>query len=178
MTRISIKGHEFNQLIIRDSYDRRAIQYKNDIISSLKKIGLSEDDVEVEIPKSARIDCPASASWWIHGQFLHFSTKVAKKYAENLYVIAKVIDLEVKALLNDEKTINEFINSFTEENNIVKKRKEARQILGVDENCMDINIINQKYKILAKEHHPDLGGDLETFKKINNAHKMLKRELT
>ena len=38
MTKLNIKGHEFNKLLIRDSYDRRATQFKNNIIQTLKKI--------------------------------------------------------------------------------------------------------------------------------------------
>ena len=47
----------------------------------------------------------------------------------------------------------------------------------MDENCLDLDEINKKYKELAKEHHPDKGGNTEDFKAINKAHKMLKREL-
>ena len=43
---------------------------------------------------------------------------------------------------------------------------------------MDMGLINKKYKVLAKEHHPDMPmGSTEKFKEINNAHKTLKREL-
>ena len=57
-------------------------------------------------------------------------------------------------------------------------RKEAREILGVEENVLDMAHIDKKYKTLAKKYHPDMpDGDLEMFKKINNAHKLLKREL-
>jgi thioredoxin reductase (NADPH) len=45
------------------------------------------------------------------------------------------------------------------------------------EQTPNIEVINKSYKLLAKQAHPDLGGDLEKFKEINNAHKMLKREL-
>ena len=31
---------------------------------------------------------------------------------------------------------------------------------------------------MAKKHHPDAGGDMENFKKVNTAHKILKRELS
>lgn len=34
-------------------------------------------------------------------------------------------------------------------------------------NCNDLNEVKQLYKKLAKEHHPDKGGDVETMKMIN-----------
>ena len=32
------------------------------------------------------------------------------------------------------------------------------------------------YMRLAKEHHPDYGGDVEKFVKINNAYKQMKKK--
>ena len=66
---------------------------------------------------------------------------------------------------------------FNEDQDIEKQRVEAREILGVEKDCLDLEVINAKYKNLAKNHHPDAGGDQEMFKKINRAHKMLKKEL-
>jgi len=38
---------------------------------------------------------------------------------------------------------------------------------------------NKKHREMAKELHPDMStGDTEQFKKLNIAHKILKRELT
>ena len=59
----------------------------------------------------------------------------------------------------------------------MEKRKEARKLLGVDENCTDLDEINKKYKEPAKECHPDKGGDTEKFQALNRTHKTLKREL-
>ena len=102
----------------------------------------------------------------------------AKKYVENLYVVIKVIDQEVKALLAGQKTPEEFISAFSERPDVEEKRKEARAVLGVEHNVIDIGVINAKYKDLAKKNHPDMpGGDTERFKEINSAHQILKREL-
>ena len=51
------------------------------------------------------------------------------------------------------------------------------KVLGVDKNASD-NTIKQAYKKLAKEHHPDLGGNEEDFKKINEAYETLKNPET
>jgi len=41
-----------------------------------------------------------------------------------------------------------------------------------------LDLISKKYKDLAKKLHPDMEtGDIDKFKAINRAHKMLKREL-
>ena len=80
MARITVKGHEFNELIIRDSYDRRAVSYMNTIISTLRKIGIKEDDIDVEIRPVARMKAPASATWYFDGYHMYFSYKKANKF--------------------------------------------------------------------------------------------------
>lgn len=177
MARITVRGHEFSELVIKDSYDRRALQFKNNIIAAFQKIGLTEDDVEVILPKIARMKGTAAASWYFDGRNMYFSYKSGATFVQNLYIVSKVIEAEVAALLKEEKTVEEFVRDFMEDREVELQRLEARKILGVEENCLDIEVINKSYKQLAKQAHPDLGGDLENFKQINNAHKMLKREL-
>lgn len=178
MTTIKVKGHEFVVAATRDSFDRRALQYKNKIITALGKIGLSEDDIEIEIRPVAFKSAPASASWYLNGNYLHYSYKSARKYVENLYVVLKVIELEVDALLAGQKTPEEFISEFSEEKDVEHRRRAAREVLGVDAESIDLQHIDSKYKELAKQHHPDVpGGNTEKFKEINHAHKVLRREL-
>ena len=178
MSRLKIKGHEFSAFIVKDSPSRRAVQFRNNILNSLRKIGLSEDDVDVEIETISVKKAPACASWYIGGNHLYYSYNGAAKFVENLYVVSKIIELEVDALLKERKTLQDFISEFSEDKDIFDKRKEARKALGVDEGTLDLNIINEKYKSLAKAHHPDMpNGNTERFKEINNAHKILKREL-
>src|SRR3989338_2571147 len=177
MARITVRGHDFSELVIKDSYDRRALQFKNNIIATLKKIGLTEDDMEIVLPRIARMKGVAAASWYFDGRNMYFSFRSGASFVQNLYVVLKVIEAEVALLLKGEKPVEEFIADFAEERNVEVQRKEARKVLGVEENCLDIEVINKSFKLLAKQAHPDLGGDLEKFKEINNAHKMLKREL-
>lgn len=178
MAAIKIKGYEITPVPVRDSYDRRAVQYRNSIIEALKKIGLTEDDIDIQLEANAFKGAPASVSWYIQGHHLYYSYKIARKYVENLYIIFKVIELEVDAVLKGQKTIEEFIRDFSEEHDVEQKRKEARAALGVEHDVTDIDVIDARYKDLAKRNHPDMpGGNTERFKEINHAHKILKREL-
>lgn len=178
MTLINVKGHEFNAFNVKDSSTRRAIQFRNNIIESLKKLGITEDDIDVPLETLAFKRAPASALWFIDGHRLYYSYSLAEKFVENLYVVAKVIELEVKALVEERKTFEEFAADFTEDKNVEEQRKKARALLGVSHDSKDMDLINKKYKELAKEHHPDMpGGNTEKFKAINHAHKTLKREL-
>jgi len=178
MAKMTVKGHEFNAPLIRDSFDRRALQFKNNIISLLRKIGVVEDDVDILLQPVAYKRGKAAASWYFEGQNLYYSYALSRKFVENIYVVFKVIECEVNAIINEEKTVEQFIIDFSEDSDVEEKRKEARKLLGVEEDCNDLELINQNYKKMAKESHPDVdGGSTEKFKEVNNAHKMLKREL-
>lgn len=178
MAKLKIKGHEFNEIIARDSFNRRAVQYRNKIIDTLRKIGLTEDDIEIEVEGQAMKNAPAYATWYFEGYHLHYGYQGSGRFVDNLYVVFKIIDLEVNALLNGEMAVNEFISEFSEDKDIKEQRKEARDLLGVSHDTTDLELIDKKYKELAKQYHPDMpNGDMEKFKSINRAHKMLKREL-
>ncbi|MEK6901782.1 MAG: DnaJ domain-containing protein [Nanoarchaeota archaeon] len=178
MVNVIVKGHEFSMFNVRDSYSRRAVQFKNNILESLRKIGIKEDDVEVSLEAFAIKKAPASTSWYIDGYHLYYSYNLCPKFVENLYVVSKVIELEVEALLHEQITIEEFTAKFSEDHDIEDKRKQAREVLGLDLETTNLDLINKTYRDLAKEHHPDMpNGNTEKFKKINNAHKLLKREL-
>lgn len=178
MVTIKIKGYEVNAVPIRDSFNRRAQQLQNKIFKSLSLIDLTEDDIELELEKVPIKRAPASISWYIDGQHLHFSYKGCDKYIDNLFVISKVIEFEVASVLNGKKTMLEFIQDFSEKHDVAKERLEARELLGVPPDCLDLTLISKKYKDMAKELHPDMdSGDIDKFKAINHAHKILKREL-
>jgi hypothetical protein len=178
MTLLTVKGHEFDAITIKDSHNRRALQFRNNIIASLSRLGLTADDVDIKLETNAIKKAPASVSWYIDKQHLHYSHNSRNKYVENLYVIFKVIDLEVTDLLEDKKTVEEFMDAFSEDYDFEEKRKEAREALGLDHDVHDFKVIDKTYKDLAKKHHPDKEtGDIEKFQRINTAHKILKREL-
>ncbi|MDP3734404.1 MAG: J domain-containing protein [Nanoarchaeota archaeon] len=177
MDTITIKGHQFNLVLARDSYQRRALMYKNSIISILSKIGITRDEIIIDLEPAIQ-RAPASATWYGDGYRMYYSYKSAKRYIDNLYVVYKVIELEVADLLAGKKTFEEFLLEFAEKDDVEQMRTEAREILGVGEDVLDMDEIDKKYKELAKKYHPDMpGGDTEMFKKINHAHKILKREL-
>jgi len=178
MVTIKVKGHEFEAFIVRDAFNRRATLFKNNIIQSLRNLGISVDDIDIKLEPFAIRKVPASVSWYFDHKHLHFSHNSMNKYVENLYIVSKVIDIEINALLENKITVEEFVNDFSEEIDVVKKRKEARAILNLEHDVNDVRVIDKAYKELAKEYHPDSdNGNTEKFKEINNAHKILKREL-
>ena len=62
---MKIKGHEINPITVRDSHFRRSQKYQNNIVDSLKKLGLTADDVEIKLERVAFKNVPADAVWWL-----------------------------------------------------------------------------------------------------------------
>jgi hypothetical protein len=171
-----VKGYEFPDFIPRGVSSRRAVQFQNEILNSLAELGLTENDIELEVERVAIRRVPASVVWYLDDEKLFYSYNTGN-YIENLWVVMNVIKAEVTEVVSGRKSREQHVLDFMEDDNVEEKRKEARAVLQVPENCRDIGLINKQYKKMARDHHPDLGGDMEMFKKINNAHKMLHREL-
>lgn len=178
MATIKAKGHEFEMFVVKDSSSRRALQFRNAILQSLKKLGLTENQSDIPMERFVLRKCPASATWFFNGHRLYYSYEGALNFVENLYVVSKVIEFEVDAVVDSHKPIEDFVSLFSEDKDVEDQRKEARKVLGIAENSKDLDEINKRYKELARAHHPDKPtGNPEKFKEVNRAHKILKREL-
>jgi hypothetical protein len=175
---VKIKGHEITTRIVKDSFNRRAIQFRNNIVVLLSKINISPDDIDIPFENAAIKKAPAAVSWYFDGYHLHYSYSACSKYVENLYVVQKLLELEIAALIEGKKTVDDFVAEFREEEDVKERRKDARTALGLEHDEKDFTVIDKAFKDLAKEHHPDKpSGDVVKFKEINHAHKILKREL-
>jgi hypothetical protein len=178
MEAVNFKGHKIMPMIIKDNFQRRALMFKNKIVSALVKTGITEDDIELEFNGQEVKKAKASVTWYFDGHMLHYGNNSMDKYVENLYVVSKVIEGEVERVLSGEKTILDFVEEFREEDDLEKHRKEAREFFGIPHDSKDMELINQKYKEMARTLHPDMPtGDTEKFKQLNHHHKILKREL-
>jgi len=179
METIKIKGHSVKFIPTKDNFNRRALQYKNKLITSLGKLGVKRDDVDLDLDGYCGRDAKASVVWYSHGNRMYYEVSTQKKYVDNIFLVSKIIENEVELVLTDTKPIEEFIAEFREDEDVSDERKEAREFFGVDHNHKDMEEINKKYKEMAKSLHPDTPtGDVEKFKKLNHHHKILKRELS
>ena len=90
MTLIKIKGHELNTITVRDSFNRRAVQFRNNIIELLGKISVIEDDIDIPMENVALKKMPASVSWYFDGHHMHYSYSTCNKFVENLLHFSKI----------------------------------------------------------------------------------------
>jgi hypothetical protein len=93
-------------------------------------------------------------------------------------IVSKVLALEVNQVVSGQKSRMDFVREYMADEDHEQHKREARALLGVADNEMNIAVIDKKYKDLAKAAHPDMpGGDAEKFKALNKAHKLLRKEL-
>lgn len=178
MANIKIKGNEIAVPNITNSFDRRAIQIQNNIIATLKLIGIERDNVRMPIEKVPQKKAPASVSWYFNGRNLKYSYSLLPRFIDNLYIIDKVLKIEVEKLVSDEINADQFCREFSEDEDLSSQLAEARKTLGVSADEKDFELISKKYKDLARTHHPDMPeGSHDTFQKINAAHKLIQKEL-
>ncbi|MFA6064414.1 MAG: DnaJ domain-containing protein [archaeon] len=175
---LKIKGHSVNFIPTKDNFNRRALQYKNRLISALEKLGTAQDQIDLDLNGFCGREAKASVTWYFNGFRMYYECSTQKKYVDNIFIISKIIENEVELVLSETKPLEEFIAEFREDEDVHDERKEAREFFGLDEKHKDMEEINKKYKELAKSLHPDTPtGDVEKFKQLNHHHKILKREL-
>ena len=178
MVKVKIKGYEVEALPMKTSSNRRALQFKNRIIEILRLVGIQKDDVEIPLESVARKKAKASVTWYGKNDRMYYSNNSQKTFIENLYLCMSLLELEVNQVVSGKKTMKEFVHEFQEDSEVEGERKEAREFLGLEHDTHDLELVNKKYKELAKELHPDKPtGSTDKFKKLNHAHKILKREL-
>jgi hypothetical protein len=175
---VKFKGNEIEIPMFSGAFDRRAVQIQNRIMATLKMLNIDRDNTDMKMERNARLKAKASVGWWFEGRNLRCSYGLCGKFIENLYVVDKVLEIFVNRLLDEDMTLDEFHREFADDDKGDEKAKEARKILGVDEDEADFDLISKQYKVLARKFHPDMsGGDQETFQKINAAHKLIRKEL-
>jgi len=85
--------------------------------------------------------------------------------------------MESYGVVNDETAIDKFFSTFflgfeaTPGDDIlmIGNKNSWHEILGVKPNASKQDIMNA-YRSLAKVHHPDVGGDKETFQRLRKAY--------
>ena len=178
MVKIKIKGNEIEVTFTTNSASRYATFFRNKIFFYLKKVGVSQDYIKLNeeiypIKKSG-----AEVYWYLNGFNCYYSYNRQPRYVDNLQIISKLIEIEINKLLDGSNSFEDFITNFREDDDLIKKRKEARELLNLNENENNLEVIDKQFKNMAKEVHPDMeNGSAEKFKKLNEAHKILRKEL-
>jgi DnaJ-domain-containing protein 1 len=73
----------------------------------------------------------------------------------------------------DEIEVSNLINSFYQRMNLAGDRQSALNILNIKTPAPSNIEIKQQYRKLVQKHHPDIGGNPETFIEIRQAYEQL-----
>lgn len=175
---LKIKGNEIKKPNFTSSFSRRSIKIQNNIFSTLKQLGVSRDYIEVSMQNMPQLKNKAFVKWWFEGRNLKYTYSLMNKFIDNLYVIDKILEIEINKLIENEITLDQFQREFSEDADLEKQLIKARKILNVAEDENDFEVIAKSYKTLARKYHPDMSsGDHVMFQKINAAHKLIQKEL-
>jgi hypothetical protein len=179
MVIVKIKNNSISYSPIKDSFSRRVTQFENNILRELKSIGVDLNNIaDFDGPKIPFAPKKAHIEWGLGSSNCCITVNKEKKYVDNLQLVNLCLKADVKRVHDGEISLRDFEEKYAESGDVHEKRKLAREQLGLDADCDDMEEINKAYKTLSKKHHPDMeGGCVESFKKINDAHKVLKREL-
>lgn len=83
---------------------------------------------------------------------------------------------EISELQERLKQIEERLSRYKEAHKTTSasssRVQKALQTLGLPVNCNDAEKIKEAYRKLAKQHHPDAGGDAKTMARINEAYQI------
>lgn len=178
MSTKTIRGYSVQHKPISLSNSKRtAVQLRNKIIANLKKIGIEADEDDVPEERLPIRKGSAYISWYGMGYYCFVAYNGNSRYIDNLAVISKLIEYEIGLVQEQEQSLQDFLEKYQENEDIIKRREEAYGLMELDDDfCYED--LNSRYRKLSKTMHPDAsGGDEEKFKKLNEAHKIIIKEL-
>ena len=155
--------------------------YKRKILESFKKIGIEPPYLDIIFGGGmgyTSSDGWAKVTWIVNSKEHEYKCDSQPREVDNVAAIAQIIESDCKAIRRGLKTFGQVMNQFAiGYNTETEKIKSNRDILGVNQDCKDLDYISYKYKQKSKELHPDNGGDEEGFKELNEAYTELQKEL-
>ncbi|MFQ5976248.1 MAG: J domain-containing protein, partial [Candidatus Hydrothermarchaeales archaeon] len=118
-----------------------------------------EDITDFEVRIDVSVDEGVKTTWaaWVYDQEESHLLGVSD-WKEDLEDLIEKIKSFLEVETPDEEAINLYGESY--------------EVLGVDPGA-SVMEIKKAYRELAKRYHPDIGGDDETFKRINEAYQSL-----
>lgn len=127
MAKLSLKGYEFEDVSVKDSFNRRELAFTNNIIRTLKQIGVDEDQIEVSHETLPLTKKPACVSWY-HKERHHYYSYSGKRFVDNLFIVNKIISLSVLDVIEARKSYEDFSLDFLEEIDVEDKGKRPENI--------------------------------------------------
>jgi len=150
---------------------------RQQIYKWLKRIGIDKDYISIEVGPFPK-DKWAEVRWEVNGDDFFYRCSSQTNNKNCLAAIEQLVHQEVIFIERGIKTFGQVMSQFRlGYDPDGKKIMNPYQILGIDPKITDREYMAYRFKTLAKQNHPDSGGDPEKFKEINEAYKQLKEQL-
>lgn len=177
-----VNGKTIKVRVGKSRFSRTEYQLTESILSTLQKIGISSDYIDIPMPRDSytkQKKKEAEIRWYVNGEEHYYRADKQDNYRDNLGVISKVIEMDVYAIRNGMKTFGQVMNQFKiGYDPSGKKIRSPREILGIGPSVHDKEYITYLYKQKAKQLHPDTeNGDAEKFKELKEAFDQLTKEM-
>ena len=175
--KITVNGREVIIKQNESNFKKSISTMMREIKQSFKLIGITEEFIELNMPRygEEKRTKVAEVTWSVNGVNHYYRSDKQCSFQNNLGVINKVIEMDAYAIRKGLKPFGQVMSQYLLEGG--KAELTPRQFLGIREDMKDLGYIEYKYKEKAKEMHPDVGGDAEEFKKLQEAYNKIKEEL-
>ncbi len=180
MATIEVNGKKVYIKPTKSTFSKTYGSMQREIFENLEKIGITKEYIDLPIPRNVlKLDEPAMINWKVNGKEYFYQSSKQERFIDNLGVLAKVIAYESYAIRNGMKQFGQVMSQFQlGYSPDGEKIRSPREVLGVADDMKDFEYITFRYKQKCKETHPDTGGNVEEFKKVQEAYEELKKEVT
>jgi len=148
--------------------------YKRNIVKWLDRIGIEKDYISIEYSSYGYEQPWAEVRWMVNGKEHSYRCTSQESATKCLAAVEQLVHYEVIFIERGIKTFTQVMNQFLIGNNT--SGRSPHEVLGIPPSMNDKQYIKWKYKRLAKEFHPDTGGDPEKFKELKEAYDKLMEE--
>ena len=159
------------------------------VLGELSRMGVRDDDIIISTNVRLRLDGlprsdkeptdPGVAVYWQKKGWPTARTMAIDQYkrvADNLAAIAATLEAMRAIERHGGATILE--RAFLGFAALPEKASQPwREVLGLDNTNPDLKAVEDRFRALVKTHHPDQGGDRDTFERIVQAREAARMEI-
>lgn len=145
--------------------------YRKNIIRWLGRIGIKKDYINIDHSVYGYEDPWAEVRWKVNGKEHRYRCTSQESATKCLAAVEQLVHYEVIFIERGIKTFIQVMNQFLLDDKT--GGKSPREVLGIPLEMNDKEYIKWKYKKLAKEMHPDTGGDKDKFIELKTAYEQL-----
>ena len=168
---VNVNGKQVEIKVNKMSVSGQHGYYKRNIFNWLDRIGIEKEYINVDHSVYGYEQPWAEVRWIVNGKEYRYRCSSQDTGTKCLAAVEQLVHFEVLFIERGIKTFTQVMNQFLLENHT--GGRSPHEVMGLPIDMKDKEYIKWKYKRLAKELHPDTGGDPEKFKELKEAYDQL-----